>query len=433
MNCLVKVLIVSVVMTSCAGRRQLETAREMSVDIALPAIYSNMNDSYKSFNDTLATFTDKEGVEHTIGHNTLDEKTGEQLLTIGLQEVKVTARFRNVAERNGHVKIAFNIHVPQELINDNWEVLLTPKSNIQDLPGIAIAGTNFLAKQKRQYDYFEELCKVIIPENELDQFINRKKLEKALARHNRDILRSSKLSYRKTLKTEAYSLRTTEDTLSFVSKFMNTRKVNRNEYFKRILAEKRGQFITLERWVGLQSELVAPPESSVEYAYAAELPATDATGRITIIMNAHLRTLNAEMYPVNISDSLTFVVSSLRDFIQSRSYPSADYHEGISLLQAGQYRDALEILRPYADINTAISYLALGYDQMAYNTLVALPDTTDSLYLLSIAAMRLKNETDAVSYYKQSCALDQAKVWRGNLDPEVSGLITKYKLNQSEY
>lgn len=433
MNSLVKVLIISVVMTSCAGRRQLETARDMSVDIALPASYANMNDSHRSFKDTLATFTDKEGVEHTIGHNTLDEKTGEQLLTIDLQEVKVTARFRNVAERNGHVKIAFNIHVPQELINDNWEVILTPKSNIKDLPGIAIAGANFLAKQKKQYDYFEELCKVIIPENELDQFINRKELEQALARHNRDILRRSKLAYRKTLKTEEYSLRTTEDTLSFVNKFMNSRKVNRNEYFKRILAEKRGQFITLERWVGLQSELVASPDSSVEYAYTAELPATDATGRISVFMNAQIRTLNSDVYPVNISDSLTFVVSSLRNFIQRKSDSSADYQEGIYLLQAGQYREALEILRPYADINTAIGYLALGYDQMAYNTLVTLPDTANSLYLLSIASMRLKKETDAVSYYKKSCALDQAKVWRGNLDPEVSGLITKYKLNQSDY
>lgn len=409
----------------------METAREMSVEIALPEEYSLMENGMSGLCDTLATFLDKEGVEHTIGRNTLDEKTGEQLLTVGLQEVKITARFKTVAERSGRVRIAFNIQVPPELQNDNWELFLSPVSTVR-LPGIAIAGENFLLKQDRQYDYYRELCRVILPENDLGEFLNRKELEKALARHNRETLREAKLAYRKTLKTSPYQLRTEEDTALFISKFMNKAKVNRNEYFKRVLAEKFRHIVTLPRRDSLQSLLKARPGESLEYTYTAEIPATDATGRIGIALSGEIRTLNGDTYPARISDSLHFAVSSLRSFVHEYASAPADYQRAVDFLEAGSYEKALEILRPYADRNTAIAYLALGFDRMAYQTLCALTDSADNLYLLSIAASRLKKEKEAVGLYRRACEKDRTKIWRGNLDPEISGLIKKYQLNKDQ-
>lgn len=431
MKYLVNALIITFLLSSCAGKRRLETAREMSVEIALPEEYSLMENGMSGSSDVLATFTDKEGVEHTIGRNTLDEKTGEQLLTVGLQEVKITARFKTVAERSGRVRIAFNIQVPPELQNDNWELYLSPVSAVP-LPGIAIAGENFLLKQNRQYDYYRELCRVILPENDLGEFLNRKELEKALARHNREILREAKLSYRKTLKASPYQLRSEEDTALFISKFMNKAKVNRNEYFKRVLAEKFRHIVTLPRRDSLQSLLTARPDESLQYTYTAEIPATDATGRIGIALRGEIRTLNGDTYPARISDSLHFVVSSLRSFTQEIPIAPQSYRQGIELLRSGSYREALEILRPYADRNTAIAYLALGFDRMAYQTLCSLTDSADNLYLLSIAASRLKKEKEAVELYQRACEKDGAKIWRGNLDPEISSLIQKYQLNKDQ-
>lgn len=431
MNYLVNALIITFLLTSCAGKKRLETAREMSVDISLAGEYSVTENKLSAVTDTLATFTDKEGVEHTIGRNTLDEKTGEQLLTVGLQEVKITARFKTVAERSGRVRIAFKVQVPPELQNDNWELYLTPVSSVQ-LPGIAIAGENFLSKQNRQYDYYRELRRVILPENDLGEFLNRKELEKALARHNRQTLRQAKLSYRTTLKTSPYQLRSGEDTALFISKFMNKAKVNRNEYFKRVLAEKFRHIVTLPRRDSLQSLLTARPGESLEYTYTAEIPATDATGRIGIALRGEIRTLNGDTYPARISDSLSFVVSSLRSFIEEIPTAPQSYQQGIEFLRAGSYREALETLCPYADRNTAIAYLALGFDRMAYQTLSALSDSADNLYLLSIAASRLKKEKEAVDLYQKACEKDRAKIWRGNLDPEISGLIKKYQLNKEQ-
>lgn len=432
MKLLVNVLIFSLILASCSGRKQLEQTAGMSVDLLLPSGYTNVETAAGSLPDTLATYRDKDGVQHTIGQNTIDEKTGEQLLTIGLQEVKVTARFKNVSEREGNVKVGFNIHVPSELMNDNWELFLFPVSSAMVYPGIVLSGENFLAKQVRQYDYYAELCKVIIPENDLDQFVNRKELEKALARHNRDVLRRSKLKTGR-LRKEEYSLVTSHDTAEFISQYMNSRLVNRNEYFKRVLAEKKSRFITLPYREGVKAQLVAPSNAPYQYSYVTEIPATEATGRINLRIQGEIRTINGDIYPVSMSDSLVFVVSTLRSFIKDTIMDSREYKDGMVLLKRGQYRESLEILRPFADWNTAVNYLVLGYDRMAYNLLLKLPETADNLYLRAIAAMRLENENEAVCLYTKSCDLDNSKKWRGNLDPEISSLISKYKLNEAEF
>lgn len=431
MKYIVSTLIITFLLSSCAGKKQLETAREMSALIALPGQYSIAENSMATLADSLTTFTDKEGIQHTIGYNTLDEKTGEQLLTVGLQEVKITARFKTVAERKGLVKIAFKIQVPPELQNDNWELYLKPSCGIT-LPGIIVAGENFLSKQNRQYDYYRELCRVILPENDLSEFLNRKELEKALARHNRESLREAKLAYRKTLKVSPYQLRSKADTALFISKFMNKTKVNRNEYFKRVLAQKFRQIVTLPRRDSLKALLTARPEESLEYTYTAEIPATDATDRIIIALHSEIRSLNGDTYPAQISDSLSFVVSSLRSFVLEYTSAPAAYQRAIDLLKAGSYEQALETLRPYADRNTAIAYLALGFDRMAYQTLVSLSDCADNLYLLSIAASRLKKEKEAVELYQRAIEKDPTKRWRGNLDPEINSLIQKYQLNKDQ-
>lgn len=426
-----KLLIISFLLVSCAGKKKLETARDMSVDIYLPTDYVSESITLP---DTLARYTDNEGIEHTIGHNTLDEKTGEQLLTVGLQEVKVTARFKNVAERGGAVQLAFNIQVPPELQNDNWELYMSPVASVMNdsitLQGISLVGENFRKKQERQYEYYNELCKVIIPENDLNQFLNRRELEKSIARHNREVLRQAKLSYRRSLKSENFKIQTSEDTAVFVSKYMNSAKVNRNEYFKRVLANQFDRIVTLKKRDNLQADRIADPDSIYNYAYQAEIPATDATGRIKISMRAEIRSLNGDCYPVRMSDSLSFVVSSLRNFVKEKAASDQEYDRALTSLKNGNYRDAVEVLRPYADENTVVAYLALGYDQMAYNLLQSLPATSDNLYLKSISASRLKKEKEAVELYSRSCAIDKSKVWRGNLDPEISSLIKKYGLNE---
>ena len=114
----------------------------------------------------------------------------------------------------------------------------------------------------------------------------------------------------------------------------------------------------------------------------------------------------------------------------------ADYMHAVELLKKRRYEEALTILRPYEDRNTALAYMSLGYDAAAYRILRAEPDaasTPDIQYMLAILASRLGDEEQAVKYFLRSVELRESLKFRGNLDPEISRLIGKYGLFREEF
>lgn len=104
------------------------------------------------------------------------------------------------------------------------------------------------------------------------------------------------------------------------------------------------------------------------------------------------------------------------------------YMQGVELLKKRKYQEALDVLRPYEDINTAIAYMSLGYDKAALRIMNVQKETADSRYLQAILEYRLGHEKQAVLRYLRACELDQQLKFRGNLDPELSTLIKKYGL-----
>lgn len=113
-----------------------------------------------------------------------------------------------------------------------------------------------------------------------------------------------------------------------------------------------------------------------------------------------------------------------------------EYMHAVELLKKRRYEEALTILRPYEDRNTALAYMSLGYDAAAYRILRAEPDaasTPDIQYMLAILASRLGDEEQAVTYFLRSVELRESLKFRGNLDPEISRLIRKYGLFREDF
>ena len=113
-----------------------------------------------------------------------------------------------------------------------------------------------------------------------------------------------------------------------------------------------------------------------------------------------------------------------------------EYMHAIDLLKKRRYEEALTILRPYEDRNTALAYMSLGYDAAAYRILQQVPDSdniADVQYMLAILASRLGDEEQAVQYFMHSTELRQNLKFRGNLDPEISRLIRKYGIFKEDF
>ena len=105
------------------------------------------------------------------------------------------------------------------------------------------------------------------------------------------------------------------------------------------------------------------------------------------------------------------------------------YMKAIQLLQDSEYEQALSILRPYEDYNTAIALIALDYNHSALEILKLCEHTAQVNYMLAILSSRFGNDQEAVDYYLKSVEQEPSYKFRGNLDPEISLLIKEYNLD----
>ena len=94
------------------------------------------------------------------------------------------------------------------------------------------------------------------------------------------------------------------------------------------------------------------------------------------------------------------------------------------------YDNAVRILAPYKDINTAIAYMGADRNYNALEILKREPSSPEVNYMLAILYSRTGDEQAAVQKYMQACKQNPSFVHRGNLDPEISVLISMYGLNQ---
>lgn len=136
-----------------------------------------------------------------------------------------------------------------------------------------------------------------------------------------------------------------------------------------------------------------------------------------------------ELYPRLRTVSFKFCLhrkGMVKDTVHTTE-PDTLYMAGVQALKDRNYSLALDCLRPYADFNTALAYCALDYDSAAMALLSELPPTAKGEYLKALLHSRLGEEEQAVLSFMNACKLDPAFVHRGNLDPEISALLKKYK------
>ena len=108
------------------------------------------------------------------------------------------------------------------------------------------------------------------------------------------------------------------------------------------------------------------------------------------------------------------------------------YMRGVQALRDMDYEEALALLRPYEDFNTAVAYMGMERNRNAMKILSKMEKTAEINYLMAILYSREGDQEKAVECYVRACKQNHSYVYRGNLDPEISVLIKMYGLNQEE-
>ena len=119
----------------------------------------------------------------------------------------------------------------------------------------------------------------------------------------------------------------------------------------------------------------------------------------------------------------------LKDTVHTTVVDSA-YMRGLQAIRDREYEQAVTLLRPYMDYNTAVAFCAMDYNASALEVLEPMERTDKVLYLLAILYSRRGDDRRAVESYLKACRLNPSFVHRGNLDPEIAGLIRRYGLDR---
>lgn len=163
---------------SCATHRPLDRVR-----ISQPNMEQKTDTAFEL--PQMIKWTDENGQTRIVTQAERDSVTGEEITTVQLSEITVTARSKQIAERNGKINLDFIVTVPASLINNKWQLQLTPVAyKPQDtiyLDKIFLSGSDFAKMQKKGYLQYQAFLSSIIPDSlYLKEMFNKKGYKKAM-------------------------------------------------------------------------------------------------------------------------------------------------------------------------------------------------------------------------------------------------------------
>ena len=143
---------------------------------------------------------------------------------------------------------------------------------------------------------------------------------------------------------------------------------------------------------------------------------------------ADFKYIREKLYPLLRRIDFTFRLHRrIYDTISTEIVPDEAYKEGIRSLMDRDFKKAVGLLRPYADINTAIAYLCMDYNASALSVLGELERNSRTNYLTALVYSRLGDERKAMEYFRSAIAEDPRLRFRASLDPEMERLLEQLK------
>ena len=173
---------------ACGPTRKIGQIRQQELAATLALSRNEIEEERKviavSRRDTL-TVKDDNGNTMLIMKAVKDEASGEMVATDVLDAAVITARFRNVAERNGRIDLRFEIIVPALMQDTRWQLRFYPDMFILEdslrLESVYITGEDYRRGQLRGYEQYEKFLASIV--SDTTKFIDIRNLELFLKRN----------------------------------------------------------------------------------------------------------------------------------------------------------------------------------------------------------------------------------------------------------
>lgn len=249
-----------------------------------------------------------------------DTETGEMVATDVINASKVTARFRNVAERAGYVSISFDITVPAAMSDSEWQLKILPFMGIQNdtvpLDAIYITGERYRAGQLRGYERYRAFLSSIITDS--TDFIRIRQLEIFLERYYPETYAMKRdSSYVPAPQAENLFGVTQRDALVHYSRRLKWRRNERRKDRMDMMFEKYVKDPIVSEGVRLDTVLI-DSDGDFLYRYVHTFRSRPRLKKVTVSLDGKLYEKGECIYAFPFPDELTFYISSLAGLVDDR-------------------------------------------------------------------------------------------------------------------
>lgn len=277
--------------------------------------------------DTLVVHDD-DGREMIIMKAIKDEN-GEMVATDVINAAVVEARFRNVAERHGKVDIEFQIRVPKEMQDEQWQLRFYPRMHILGdtlhLDQVIITGAKYRKAQLKGYQQYEKYLASIITDT--TRFINMRLLELFIQRNIPDLY-AFKADSTDVADEHFNAILDTKVAGSFASEFGVTGRDAIEHYTntisKRLNARRWEQREKMYRKYvkapivheGLRLDtVITAANGDFIYNYVQTITTRPKLRKVDVVLSGDIFEQDKRLYEIPETEPLTYYISSLSAFV----------------------------------------------------------------------------------------------------------------------
>jgi outer membrane protein OmpA-like peptidoglycan-associated protein len=310
--------------SSCATQKKLQRLQNgetPQVQLTLgnqPDYLPKVDETSSVTRDTLKV-KDDDGRELIVMKAIKDEESGEMVATEEILAAKITARFRNVAERNGRVDLAFQVIVPQSMRDSRWQLRFYPDmfmlGDSVRLDPVIITGAAYRKAQLRGYQMYEKFLSKIV--NDSTKFRNVRQLEIFLKRYIPQVF-SYKTDTAFVSEQEFYSAYGVSErqavehyTNRFAKKMNERRKAKMDKMHRKYI---KSPIVT--EGIRLDTVMISDDGEFI-YNYVQTINTRPKLKKVDIILSGEIYEQDKRLYNIPRSEPLTFYISSISAFVDN--------------------------------------------------------------------------------------------------------------------
>ena len=312
---LIGVLATLAVISSCSSNRKLAAIKSgdpaaslvLGKDVYIPEIKQA-----KTMRDTLR-IKDDDGTELLLMKAIKDEESGEMVATETLDAAKVTARFRNIAERHGKVDLAFQIIVPAAMQDSKWQLRFYPDmymlDDVERLEPVIITGNAYRKAQLKGYQQYERFLSKIV--SDTTRFVNVRALEIFLKR-NIPQLYAYKSDSTYVSDEQFYTIYGVSEQEA-VEHYTNQIARSLNERRKERMDEMYQKYVKVPivtEGIRLDTVMVSKSGDFI-YNYIQTIATRPRLRKVDIVLSGDIYESDKRLYQIPESSPLTFYISSV--------------------------------------------------------------------------------------------------------------------------